>query len=573
MTPHKRGSLLRILTVFGCVAGIALVHLGDLARPLGDPIGWFGLITDGKVVRQVLPDSAAQRARLRAGERIDLTRNSFLVREGLILEDFGSHAGSAIEVRVLTPPQRTVVLRALPEASSDYPLIWLRELLAFVPIAIGAILLLLRPSPITWWLFLMMLDARQAPSTVAYYRLFTSPAAWFSLDLFQIIVGAGAKVAQVMFAFSLAGSAIRGWRIVPVVGAAVVAVPQMLAVTLNEWMPGLTQIGTSQALQMLEQVLIFAFVLSALADAFRHTRESARGKMLWLAAGLLVSTVCSTIDAVLWSNYGSYAAHTALRVATLVFPFLSAYALVATRVVDIRFAISRTIIYGGITAALIVTFSVVDLLLTRGLSQGQLSLPFDIIIAVALGFFIHNIHSGLDAFVERVLFRQRFLAAAGLNRAAHAVMHAHDERAVGEYVTEVPVTLLGLTGAGLYRRGEKGYTLDRIAGWKHLPSRCTEDDPLCLYLAAELSPVRPSDLPVHREWPKDAVLAIPFLLRRELGGFVIYGAHRDGTEIDASEERELRELVRSADLAYERSATIAMEEELTRLRALVAAQS
>lgn len=539
---------------------------------MGDPIGSFGLITDGRSIQQVLPNSAAQRAGLRAGERIDLSRNTFLVREGLILEDFGAHAGSLLTVRVLAPQPRTLVLRALPESSFDYPLIWLRELLAFVPIAIGAILLLLRPSAITWWLFLMMLDAHQAPSTVAYYRLFTSPLAWFGLDLFQIIVGAVAKVAQVMFAFSLAGSAVRGWRIVPVVGAAIVAVPQMFGVTLNEWMPGLTQIGTSQGLQMLEQVLLFAFVLSALADAFRHTRESARGKMLWLAAGLLVATVCNTIDAVLWSNYGSYAAHTALRVATLIFPFLSAYALVATRVVDIRFAISRTIIYGGITAGLIIVFSIVDLLLTRGLSQGQLSLPLDIIIAVALGFFIHNIHAGLDAFVERVLFRKRFLAAAGLARAAHAVIHAHDQRAVGEYVTEVPVTLLELTGAALYRRDQKGYTLDRTAGWRHLPSRCTEDDPLCLYLAAELSPVRPSDLPVHREWPKEAVLAIPFLLRRELGGFVIYGAHRDGTEIDASEERELLELVKSADLAYERIATIAMEEELTRLRALVAPQ-
>jgi hypothetical protein len=357
------------------------------------------------------------------------------------------------------------------------------------------------------------------------------------------------------------------------VGAVIVAVPEMLAFTLNEWMPSLTPIATNQTLGVVEQVMLFAFVISALLDAFYRTRESARGKMLWLAAGLLVATVCSTIDAVLWSNYGSYAAHTALRVATLLFPFLSAYALLATRVVDIRFAISRTIIYGGITAALIVVFSIVDLLLTRGLAQGQLSLPFDVVIAVALGFFIHNIHTGLDAFVERVLFRKRFLAAAGLARAAHAVIHAHNERAVGEYVTEVPVTLLELTGAALYRRDQKGYALDRTAGWRHLPSHCAEDDPLCLYLAAELSPVRPSDLPVHREWPKEAVLAIPFLLRRELGGFVIYGAHRDGTEIDASEERELRELVKSADLAYERIATIAMEEELMRLRALVAAQA
>lgn len=570
MAQAKRGLLLRVLVVCGCVGGLAFVHLGDLSRVMGDPVGSYGLVTDGRVVAEVVPGSGAARAGLHPGERVDLSENAPLLREADVLEDFAPHGYSSLVVRVESPVPRTIAVRATPEDPSDAPLILTREALAFLPLLIAVVLLFLRPGRLTWLLFLMTLDMHGAPSTVAYFRLFTTPLAHLVLDMFQLAVAIAANMAAVMFAFSLAGHAIRGWRIIPVAGAAIAAIPQ--ARTLNEWMPGLTAIDLNGTAQMLSQILLFVFVLVGLVDAFVTTRERSRGKMLWLAMGLLVASVAAAIDGVLWANYGSYAAHTLLRAAPVGFLILCAYTLLATRVVDIRFAISRTIVYGGITASLIVVFALVDLLLTRGVDEARLSLPLDVVIAVILGFSIHNIQSRLDMLVDRVLFRRRYLAGEGLARAANAVLQVRDDSAVAEYVVDLPVRLLDLTGAAVYRRGTKGFKLEREVECTHLPRRCDENDPLCIYLTAELAAVHLADIPMHREWPSDVSLAIPFVLRGELQGFVVYGAHRDGTEIDANEERALMELARNADLAYERIAAKAMEAELIRLRAQLAAR-
>lgn len=565
MAQAKRGLLLRVLVVCGCVGGLAFVHLGDLSRLMGDPVGSYGLVTDGSVIDGIVPGSGAARAGLRPGERIDLSQNTALLREADVLEDFAPHGYSSLVVRVEGPVPRSVVVRAAPEDPSDAPLILTREVLAFLPLLIAVVLLFLRPGRLTWLLFLMTLDMHGAPSTVAYFRLFATPFAHVVLDVFQLAVAIAAGAAAVMFAFSLAGHAIRGWRIIPVAGAAIAAIPQ--ARTLNEWLPGLTAIDLNGTAQMLSQVALFMFVFVGLVDAFVTTREHSRGKMLWLAMGLLVANVAAAMDGVLWANSGSYALHTLLRAAPVGFLILCAYTLLATRVVDIRFAISRTIVYGGITAGLIVVFALVDLLLTRGVDEGRLSLPLDVVIAVVLGFSIHNVQSRLDTLVDRVLFRRRYLAGEGLARAANAVLQVRDESAVAEYVVDLPVRLLDLAGAAVYRRGAKGFKLEREVECTHLPRRCDENDPLCIYLIAELGAVHLADIPVRRDWPVDVALAIPFVLRRELAGFVVYGAHRDGTEIDANEERALMALATNADLAYERVSALKMREELERLRA------
>jgi hypothetical protein len=574
--PYAHGAalpLLRAGVVGVSVVALALLHLGDVSRVMGDPVGSYGLITGGSAVASVVPGSPAARAGLHPGERIDLSQNPPALRNEIVLEDLAPHGRTTAIVRVVAPQSRTVLLRAAPEPASDAPLIVVRELLGFLPMLIAIVLLFLRPGRLTWLLFLMTLDLRDVPSDVAYFRLFTSAAAQTALDAVQIVTFVAAKAAAVAFGFALAGHALRGWRLGAVFGAAMVALPASLTTTLNGWMPGIDATVLNPSLQMLEQILLFAFVLSGLVDAVFHTRESARGKMLWLAAGLLFAAVAGAIDGVLWANYGSYAAHTALRVAPLIFLLLCAYALLATRVVDIRFAISRTVVYGGVTATLIVTFALVDLVLTRGIDQARLSLPFDVAIAVVLGFSIHNIQSHLDAFVDRMLFHRRYLATDGLARAAKAVLRLGEERAVAEYVVDLPARLLDLTGAALYRRHGRGFRLERDVRWEHLPRHCDANDPLCVYMMAEFDAVHLTDVAVRSEWPKDVVLAVPFVLRRELHGFALYGAHREGPRIDATEQRALMELVRSADLSYERIAVAEMEAELVRLRAIVDART
>ncbi len=568
-TASRRSLIVRLAVICFFVFGLALIHLPDLVRIFGAPNGNYGLYTNpaGTAVRIIKAGSSSARSGLHVGDRIDLNANAPIVRDGIISgPNIALHADSIAIIRVTAPIRRTIVLRADPEPVSNYPLLVLRELFLFIPIAIGSMLLLMRPSPVTWWFFFMMLGAHDAPVSVAYYRLFPGPAAHDVMRAFRSVIGNGASFAMVMFAFSLGRRQLLGWRLVPIASAALLNAIYFFQGAFVSWAGFGTTIDTAA------NIVNFTLVLVGLADAYISVQRASRGKIIWLAVGLLVLAVSSTIDSIVWPDYASYATHTALSAVTLLFPFLCAYVLLSTRVVDIRFALSRTVVYGVITASAIAIFALIDVFLSRGVDQGRLSLPIDIVVAIALGFFVHNIHRHVDAIVDRLLFRRRYAAEVGLARAAKAVLHVGNDGVVGEYLVHLPVSLLDLTGAALYRHRDGRFALERHAGWEHAQTDYLDDDPLCVYLAAELGPVHPSEVPFHRDDTlQHAALAIPLVLRRQFQGFVLYGAHSDGATIDPEENRALMQLASNATVTYDHLTAAAMEAELLRLRSVVAA--
>ncbi len=563
---------LRIVTVAALSLFFCLSYLPDLVRAAGHPLGDWDFRTDGTTVTVVNPDSPAQHAGMRPGDRIDLTGVPQKVRSTMLGGGFAAYPGDTTAFRIWRAGRfRPIRLRATDESKATSAFVVIRELAFLVPLVIGISLVLLRPSPITWGFFLFSLAAGGVPpNAVLVQRVLPWSWGMHWIEVLRGLVAVIPKTGLVLFAFSLARQPLKTWPLIAItltlLLGTVEAIPHFFTEDASGW-PRLTAWG---------DVIAALIALSGLFYAYSHVTIRLRQRLHWIAAGFAFWVVADVIDALLWPAYLSYGAHTAIDASQVIFPLAVAYAIFRERVVDINFVMSRTLVYGLLTAVIVGIFALIDLFLSRSM-ESRLSLPVDIIVALILGFFFHSMHNRIDAGVDRVIFRKRYIAEGCLARAAKAVVHVEEPGAVADYLTRLPVEVLDLTGAALYTRQGSNFILERCAGWKHEPTAVlTTSDPLVAFISSELACVRVGDVPM-REAPADrhdaAVLAIPLLYRRELGGFVLYGAHEDGADVDADEERALEPLVDNAAVTYDHIEAQALREEIRALRSLQPAVS
>jgi hypothetical protein len=467
----------------------------------------------------------------------------------------------------------SVALRSAPEKTAPGYIV-IRELAFLVPLLIGIFLVLLRPSPITWGFFLFSLAAGGQPPTSVFFSRITTDWNWYvAIGGAQGLLGTTLpKAGLVLFAFSLAGRPLNFWARVALVTTATIGVIEALPTIIY---PDLAGTGW-RTLNVAGDLIAAAIALGGLFYAYSHVAIRLRQRLHWIAAGFIFWIVIDVTDQLLWPAYESYWMHTAVDTAQVIFPLTVAYAILRERVVDINFVVSRTVAYGLMTTVIVAIFALIDLFLSRTM-ESRFSLPVDIVVALVLGFFFHGMRKHIDAGVDRVIFRKRHVAEMRLEKVAKAVVHVEDPAAIANYLTRLPVEVLDLTGAALYLRRSGGFSLELCTGWKEQPAAAmSTSDSLVAFISAELGCVRVNDVPAVAA-PADRhdapVLAIPLVFRRELAGFVLYGAHEDGADLDADEQRALVPLVNSAAMTYDHLEAQALREENRALRTLQVAVS
>ncbi len=565
---------LRIFTVAGLALFFCVLNLPDLVRTIGYPNGDIGFRTDGTIATVVAPELPASRAGVREGDRLDLSRLTPAGRSAVIGGYLPSPGDRAAIGFWHEGKFHRATLVAVAEATKPAFII-IREIVFFIPMLIGVFLVLLRPSPITWGFFLFSLTAGGSPpNSVSTSRFSSDWNAEAALSLIFITIGAVLpKIGLVLFAFSLARRALSPW-IWAALGltfflGVIEVVPQLAH-------PELAGNGSWPALAAFCEIAAAAIALSGLIYAYMHVTLRLRQRLHWIAAGFILWLIVDVIDALLWPAYESYALHTAIDASQIIFPLTVTYAIFRERVIDINFVVSRTLAYGLLTTAIVGVFALLDLFLSRTM-EARFSLPVDIVVALVLGFFFHALRGRIDAGVDRVIFRKRHVAETRLARAARAVVHVEETSAIADYLTRLPAEVLDLTGAALYMRRGTGFALEQDCGWKHSPAQTlSSSDPLVAFISSELAPVRVGDVPMqaeHLDRLDAPVLAIPLVFRRELAGFVLYGAHDDGADLDSDDERALVPLVNNAAVTYDHLEAQALREEIARLRSLEPALS
>jgi len=569
--------MFRLSNVSRLVVVIVLIILSlgfsplDIRRFIGFPLGEYGFNSTGTIVTRVDSGEPAARAGMHVGDGIALGDATRLSRYAVI-RGIAWSPGNRLSGTVTSGGRtRSVTLVADPEPASIQAFVALRFALAFLTIGIAATLLLTRPELATWGFFLYSLMVINLPGAISNYVI---PPTLLTADsyLFAIFFSL-AGVGGVLFAFAFAGQPWTRWRRLAV---AVTFAAAAVAIGLEVLFGG----TSDRALNVVDAFsgLALFMMLLGLIDSYRHDDGASRQRLRWMIAALLIVVPAHYIAGWFYPGPLSYGAYASLIALQAVLPLTAAYAMFRKRVVDVDFVVSRTLVYGTLTVALVAIFSLLDAVLSRSFAESRVSLSIDIVVALLLGFSLNSAHSKVDAVIDRVVFRERHRAELQLEHSAAGIVHATDEAIVSQALVRLPTETLRLTGAALYRA--EGDAFNKAAASGHLVSLAESvgrNDALVLYLSAEHQPVRLDSLPLsvfnESHGAASVVLAFPVTMRGELDGFVLYGAHRNGADIDPDEQRALTPLVRNAAAAFSHLEAAALRARVAILEAIVLAKA
>lgn len=549
------------------VLGLAIIHpIFFSSRALFAPIGDLGFSMNGDRVVGVVPSGSAAAAGLHVGDRIDLKTTSQDMRPYVGNNPTYSEVpGMRVTFAVAgagAPHFVTMVSRSYSPTTAEKVLFIVGDLAIVALVSIGTIVVLLRPSLMTWgfYWFAILIAPQIAGEGIWFLSL---PVGWEIAEIALASIATAPTVAgSLLFALRFPHDAAVGWRreverFVPlllVVGFATDylggVVPLLFGVFVD-WL------GLASGVLLVGVEIV---AISALISTYLGSRGEDRQRIKWALLGLVVGLGGS---AILYSGVFSLVPVVSqdlvysLEVLNVLAPLAAAYAILRNRIIDVNFVISRALVYGVLTAIVVGVFALIDWLFSSVFANARFGLIAEITAAVAIGFWLNGLHVRIDRLIDTVLFRDRHKAELRLARVAGALPHAIDAGAVDAMLVGEPVATLRLASGAVFKRDESGcFTRAGAEGWPE-GSRMMlgTGDPLVLQLQAEQAPLRLSelrwaraDLPQGRAEP---VIALPIIVRRSLAGILLYGAHVDATDVDPDEVKVLASLATSAAAAYD----------------------
>jgi GAF domain len=576
MSAAAEGKSLGAARVLGvallCV--LALLDVGANFVPLVWPSSHFGFSLEGGRVVSVVAGMPAQRAGIRAGDRLALERLSPLERDRLLSGTYRPPGTRVAFTFERGGRSREIVLTS--EAQVPAAGAWLTALAQLLETLIfvvtGAALVLLRPALVTWG-FLLLATGYPIVSFGSFDRLL--PASWH--DAYVAFVG-------VMLTATIWGGAVftarfpdgkpdRFGRLYE--RYALVAAPLCGGLVAAANLSGLTALRTP----VLEvyQIIVIVTLLAAIAVSVLRwpARAADRARTQWVFVGSGIGLGAVALNLVLHElrlpGFNGSTLDIVLPLALVLLPLTVAYAVLRHRVIDVRFALNRALVYGFFTSGLVVAFSLVEFLVGK-LESGRVAQYVELALALAIGFSFNLLHKRLEDAFERFFFRRQHEAEQRLHRVAAAIPHAQSPETVDDFLTREPAEAFGLASAALFRRTDEGdFRRTASRGWppgslEALPAA----DPLFAYLAAERDVLglerlhwdAPA-LPPGRERP---FVAVPIAAHNLLAGVVFFGERASGETLDPDERALLRELAAAAAAAYDHLDAEAMRREVGELR-------
>ncbi|MDQ6933260.1 MAG: hypothetical protein M3160_08820 [Candidatus Eremiobacteraeota bacterium] len=532
----------------------------------------FALSPDNKI-EGIEPNSAASRAGLRAGDLIDPSRNSVRERNLFPAGVLFPNVGQRLTIYVLRNSAVRPVSVTAQENSGYYFVLLAKRLTGLVFVVVGTMLLLMRPSRMTWGFYLYAVG-NNAGTPVLFS--FLPPAQFFALDaLVEGVPGALAPVGLLIFALRFPSGRAIGWRKAVDRFVPLLALP-LIFFALYPLFAWEFEARTSLAFALWTTypaaILLTVSFLIVLATYFK-TSGIERQRISWVIAGLTLSYTGNMLASqiafyVVWP-YGI--TPDAFRVLNVGVPLTVAYCIIRHRILDINFVINRALVYGGITLVIVLIFTLIDWFFTRTLSS-KLGLVADIGAALIIGVTLDRLHQRIDHFMDSVFFRRRHVAEVRLKCIAGALPHAASTDAVDAALVEEPTDWLQLASAAIFRRDGANRYIRRMAlGWSEVMcEELTTDDRLVMQLDAQQTTLHVHDIHWNRgNLPAGVahpVIAMPIVIRRRLLGFTLFGSHRGGEAVDPDELKALESLMVGAAVAYDHLDSEALREENRRLR-------
>lgn len=323
-----------------------------------------------------------------------------------------------------------------------------------------------------------------------------------------------------------------------------------------EWYDGwATHVPTPGAAFLDNWLPLGVFVAAALIliERYKHPPAATKQRFGFLVIGLVIAFAAYAIYFVpgvppAFAQIAGYA--------VVAMPISVAYAVLRERVLDVNFVLNRAIAYGLVSLVVIAIVSLIDWFFSQVVSQWHLAIAAELAATICVGLLLDRINKTIERFVDAVLFRSRRIAENYLIRAAEALPYATEEAAIAEGLAQVPVDALALTAAAVYRRSFDGARFEGIATSHDTtvaPPGFDRNHLLVRILHSSEERVWLDEVRAHLDAENAAiyVLAIPVNVRHDLVAFTLYGAHRNGAQIDPEEVKLLEDLAREASRAYD----------------------
>jgi hypothetical protein len=218
-----------------------------------------------------------------------------------------------------------------------------------------------------------------------------------------------------------------------------------------------------------------------------------------------------------------------LVLSNLVLPLALAYLVLRHRVIDLGFALNRTVVYGTFSAILLGSFGLIEWGAEHLLPEQwvKASAWIDAGAAVMVYLAFHRVHDAIETRVEHLFFQGWQANEAILRRFVGSAPHFEDERALARSFADELSRFADEAPVALYRRRDRTHDsiLERTAGsWDTAPRTLPVDDPAFALMRAERCPVdlteALTDLP--------GVLALPMLDHGTLAGLVLMDMKQNG---------------------------------------------
>jgi len=517
-------------------------------------------------VISITADSIATQAGLQVGDHIEPRTTNILARMAMQTWYLYPPGGSMSFVVDRGGRSIPITLRfpAMTPSSAGVVAIVKRST-ATIFIVVAAILLMLRPSPMTWGFWLYAVGSTNGGSVIME-RVSDAGVVVANTALVTIAYDILAPLGLLIFATRFPTSSASGVRrlverLIPIL-ALLLALPSISYVL---FLSGVAQPSQTLAIMNLVTEGTALVGLATLIAGLVQAEPVQRQRLRWVVSGFAIFYAVFAYQELSlylpgqgwpaqWTNAG--VTSDILDGLVVFIPITVAYAVLKHHVLDLNFVIGRGIVYGILTSIAVAAFALIEWILGGVLAQTKLAATGEVIAAIAIGLWLNSLHRQVDRFVDATIFRRRHLAERRLAEVAAGLPHAQAYETVASMLVGEPVDALGFSSAALYRRSDAGvFRLECSVGVK-APSEIAvvAGDALAVRLHGARGPisvqhVRPDNRSGAPE--DDFVVALPVFVRHELAAIAFYGPHATGEAIDPDEMRALQALCMGASAALD----------------------
>ena len=537
--PHGQATTPRLRFILSGAAAIALALFAAsrfaYANVIWNPsyYGEYGLSANswaGYSVRHVVPGSPADKAGIRAGDRIE---RPHALHDRLVLTRIVPRPGEQITLSILHGAnRRTVTLQArpLPPLSpTDRVLLAVDFAWLFVFVAVSFALVLLRPSIMTWGLFLFPLNLTILFMPSDLFFSYVPTNSFLALRIVEDIISATGIVGFFVFCIRFPANAPTGWRktveslgpFLYVVIAAPFAYWDFVNILIRPAAVIPYAFGASA-------VVIFALGTVAVSKAYLRANDVERRRIAWVILGLLVATAAAVValtkqffqvgpqqhwiahatlmvgtvvllvtyfearglerQRIKWVVLGVACAwiadganHLGLSMASIytpkwfigavevlyiALPLSVAYAVIRHRVIDVRFVVSRALALGVVASILALTVIGIGWLFSSRLPNTHLEAAVYAGVAVLVGFSLNIARQTIGKTIDFVFFRPWYRTREQVETIGDAIHRATLKADLFEPLTRGIASAFSLASVALFERVEgAGFVRVAAQGW------------------------------------------------------------------------------------------------------------